>query len=337
MTRTQLSLAAAGTIIGLVLLGLVLPNWLQFLATMAASHGIVSLGILLIMRGGLVSFGQGMVFALGGYAVALCVIKLGITDALLLLVIGGAVAGLIGAVTGPLLARYSGIFFGMLTLALSMVLYGILIKSTALGGSDGFNIPRPSLFGRRLEGPSGDYALYVLAILTTGLASWATAMHIRSARGLVTQAIQANPLRVEYLGTSVQSVMATNFALAAVLGGLGGALTVLALGHIEPTFAFWTQSGEFVFVAILAGSKSVIAIFVASLALELVRSFSSLYFPNTWQMALGLFLLAIILFLPNGIGSLWTTRAASRRAAEEPTEPAREATRQPASAREGTS
>jgi ABC-type branched-subunit amino acid transport system permease subunit len=322
MSRIQLCLAAIAVLAGLLGLGLVLPNWLQFLATMTASHGIVSLGILIIMRGGLVSFGQGLVFAIGGYAVALAVNRLGISDALLLLLLGGLAAGLVGAVVAPLLARYSGIFFGMLTLALSMVLYGVLIKSSALGGSDGFNIARPTLFGRRLEGPAGDYALYAVAVVTSGLAALATALYNRSARGLVTLAIQANPLRVEYLGASVRQVMAVNFVFAAVLGGLGGALTVMALGHIEPTFAFWTQSGEFVFVAILAGSKSVVAIFVASLALELVRSFSSLYFPNTWQMALGLFLLAIILFLPSGIGSLWAARGGLRRKAGREPEPA---------------
>ena len=59
------------------------------------------------------------------------------------------------------------------------------------------------------------------------------------------------------------------------------------------------------FVAVLAGYQSVAAVFVASLALELVRSFSNLYMPNTWQLVLGLFLLAVILFLPRGIGSLW--------------------------------
>jgi branched-chain amino acid transport system permease protein len=97
-----------------------------------------------------------------------------------------------------------------------------------------------------------------------------------------------------------------------VLGGTGGALTVLALGHIEPDFAYWTRSGEFVFVAILAGPQSVAAVFVASLVLELVRSFSNLYFPNTWQLALGLFLLAVILFLPRGIGSLWAGHRSPR-------------------------
>ena len=308
MTRRTLSIAAFGVIAALLVIGAFLPNWLLFLVTMAASHGVVSLGILLIMRGGLVSFGQGLFFAVGGYAVALTVTHLGITDAILLMVLGSVAGGIVGALTGPLLARYSGIFFGMLSLALSMVLYGILIKSTALGGSDGFNISRPTLLGWQLEGTSGDYALYALAVIATGLAAWLTAIHIRSVRGLVTLAIHGNSLRVEYLGASVRSVMAVNFALAAVLGGLGGALTVLALGHIEPTFAYWTQSGEFVFVAILAGPRSVGAIFIASLLLELVRSFSNLYFPNTWQMALGIFLLVIILFLPGGIGSLWAGR-----------------------------
>jgi branched-chain amino acid transport system permease protein len=317
MTRRTLSIAALGVIAALLAIGAFLPNWLLFLVTMAASHGVVSLGILLIMRGGLVSFGQGLFFAVGGYAVALTVTHLGITDAILLMVLGSVAGGIVGALTGPLLARYSGIFFGMLSLALSMVLYGILIKSTALGGSDGFNIPRPTLLGWRLEGTSGDYALYALAVIATGLAAWLTAIHIRSVRGLVTLAIHGNSLRVEYLGASVRSVMAVNFALAAVLGGLGGALTVLALGHIEPTFAYWTQSGEFVFVAILAGPQSVGAIFIASLLLELVRSFSNLYFPNTWQMALGIFLLVIILFLPGGIGSLWSGRR-FRRASRDP-------------------
>ena len=74
--------------------------------------------------------------------------------------------------------------------------------------------------------------------------------------------------------------------------------------------SFWTTSGEFVFVAILAGWQSVAAVFVASTVLEVVRSFSSSYFPNTWQLALGLFLLGVIRFLPRGIGSLWTRQAA---------------------------
>ena len=117
--------------------------------------------------------------------------------------------------------------------------------------------------------------------------------------------MRENELRVEYLGGSVRQAMAINFVLAAFSGGVGGALAVMALGHIDPNFSYWTTSGEFVFVAILAGWHSIAAVFVASTVLEVVRSFSSSYFPNTWQLALGLFLLFVIRFLPKGIGSLW--------------------------------
>jgi branched-chain amino acid transport system permease protein len=272
---------------------------------MAAANGIVSLGIVLLMRGGVVSFGQGLVFAGGGYAAALLSGKLGISDALLLAAAGGAAAVLIVLPFAPLLSRYRGIFFAMLTLALSMVLYGVLVKTDALGGSDGFNMSRPTLFGMRIADAWSSYALYALAVIIAGGLAIAARIYFASSRGLVSLAIRENELRVEYLGASVRRVMAANFILAAFLGGVGGALAILALGHIEPNFSYWTTSGEFVFVSILAGHYSVLAVFAASFLLELVRSFSSAYFPNSWQMALGIFLLVVIRFLPRGIGSLF--------------------------------
>jgi branched-chain amino acid transport system permease protein len=251
-----------------------------------------------------VSFGQGLVFAAGGYAAALLSNKLGVSDALLLVASGGAFAVLVAAPFAALLARYRGIFFAMLTLALSMVLYGVLVKTDALGGSDGFNMSRPTLLGMKIADAWAGYVIYALAVATTGLLAIAARLYFDSARGLVSLAIRENELRVEYLGASVTRVMAANFVLAAFLGGAGGALAILALGHIEPNFSYWTTSGEFVFVAILAGHYSVIAAFAASLLLELVRSFSSAYFPNSWQLALGIFLLVVIRFFPKGLGSL---------------------------------
>ena len=296
---------AVGICVALSLAGMVMPKWLTFLITMAAANGLVSLGIVVLMRGGVVPFGQGMVFAIGGYAAALLSNKLGIKDALLLTFSGGVIAALIAAPFAPLLSRYRGIFFAMLTLALSMVTYGLLMKLEVLGGSDGFNMGRPTLFGQKLPDESVGYIMYVLTISVSTLMALLARIYFDSTRGLITVAAKENELRVEYLGGSVRQAMTINFILAAFCGGLGGSLAVMALGHIEPNFSFWTTSGEFVFVAILAGWQSVIALFVASTLLEVVRSFSSSYFPNTWQMALGIFLLIVIRFLPRGIGSLW--------------------------------
>ncbi|WP_158045901.1 branched-chain amino acid ABC transporter permease [Skermanella pratensis] len=307
------ALASAATVAVLLAAGLLMPRWLLFLGTIAASYGIVTLGIVLLMRSGVVSFGQGLVYAAGGYVAGLAYNRLGVTDAVVLILVGGAAAALAGAVVGPLLARYRGIFFSMLTLALSMVLYGALVKSPAIGGSDGFNVGRPTMLGWAPPDAYADYSIYALAMVVTGIVAFLATVYFRSARGLVSLAIRDNDLRVEYLGASVQAAIAVNFTLAAALGGIGGALTVMALGHIDPNFAYWTTSGEFVFVAILSGHHGVVAVFIASVLLELVRSFASMYFPHMWQFSLGVFLLLVILFLPRGIGSLWSKRAVAAR------------------------
>ncbi|HEY0877214.1 MAG TPA: branched-chain amino acid ABC transporter permease [Zeimonas sp.] len=310
-------LAGVATIVLLLAAGLAMPGWLLFLSTMAISHGVVSLGVVVMMRAGVVSFGQGFVFATGGYAAALIANRWGVTDALLLLLGGGFAAVAISLPFAPLLARYRGIFFAMLTLAISMVLYGVLLKSAALGGSDGFNVGRPSVFGVVLD-EQANLGLYVIAVVVVGLLTIATRVYGDSVRGLASLAIRENELRVEYLGASVRGAIAANYLIAAFLGGVGGALTLLALGHIDPAFSYWTTSGEFVFVAILAGHHSVLAVFVASFIVELVRSFSNLYFPNTWQLAMGVFLLVVIRFLPRGLGSLWADRRRVAPAAAEP-------------------
>lgn len=292
----------------LIAFGFLAPKWVISLGTLALANGLVSLGILIMMRSGVVPFGQGLVFAAGGYAAALAFNHLGIRDALALCLMGGMAAVLVAAPFAPLLARYRGIFFAMLTLALSMVLYGILMKTDSLGGSDGFNVSRPTLLGMSAPEQRPELLLWTVTALFTCVLASLVRLYCNSSRGLLSLAVRENELRVEYLGSSVVNVVAWNYVIAAFLGGVGGVLSVLALGHIEPNFAYWTTSGEFVFVAILAGQHSVLAILGSSFLLEMVRSFSSAYFPNTWQFALGLFLLLVIRFLPEGLGSLGRRR-----------------------------
>jgi branched-chain amino acid transport system permease protein len=102
--------------------------------------------------------------------------------------------------------------------------------------------------------------------------------------------------------------------IAGVLGGLGGALAALAIGHVDPNMSYWTTSGGFVFVTILAGAGSVAAAFAGSLLFELVRSFAVAMMPGLWQLLLGSVLLLTILFLPEGLGSLAARFRRRRRA-----------------------
>ena len=308
MRPTQSLLLAVITAAVLLGLGLAAPTWLLFLVTLAAANGLAVLGIVVLTRGGGATFGQGMFFALGAYAAALSPSLLGIHDALLRTLIGTLVAGLAGAVFAPLLVRYRGIFLAMLTLAFSMVLYGLLSKSTVLGGSDGLTVLKPTLLGFALGSTHIEYVLYSLTMVIAVLVGWAVSVYWNSAAGLLALAVRGNPLRVEYLGASARRSLGTSFLVCALLGGTGGAIVAQSLGHVEPNFANWTTSGEFVFVAVLAGYKRIPAVFVASLLLEIVRSFSNLYFPHTWQLALGAFLLLVIIFSPDGIGSLWAPK-----------------------------
>src|ERR1700691_3926451 len=300
------TLAAAGiAFAALAIAGYAMPNWLVLVATLAFAKGLVALGIVALMRGGLVSFGQGTFYCAGAYAAGMAMRNFGIGDAALLVALGGIAGLILGVIIAPLLARYRGIFFATLTLALSMIVYGILNKTYSLGGSDGLNLHAPRFFGFQPAGSqNASYALFLFTSLVRVIGAALCRIHFDSVRGLLSNAARDNEIRVEYLGASVRWVNGINFVIAAALGGIGGAVSALSLGHIDPDFAFWTTSGEFVFLAILSGDMSVAAVFVAAILLELVRSFSSQYFPNTWQGALGVFLLLIILFLPGGLGSL---------------------------------
>ncbi|MFK7754625.1 MAG: branched-chain amino acid ABC transporter permease [Sedimentitalea sp.] len=297
--------------IGFVVLAagaLVLPDWAMFLFAMALAKGLVCLGIVGMMRGGVVSFGQGLYYCLGAYTATLAANFLGLSDIFLLTLLSAAVCLVVGLIFGPLLSSYRGIFFAMLSLALSMVLYGSLSKMSFIGGTDGLNIGAPTFLGWAPEGRPLQTALYLYVVTIVVISGALMRVYFDSEQGLITLATRDNELRVEYLGASVRNVMTYNYVFGALLGGIGGTIAVLALGHVDPEFAFWTTSGEFVFVAILAGYLSVPAVFVAAIILELVRSFSNLYFPNTWQLALGIFLLIVIVALPGGLGSLVSRR-----------------------------
>lgn len=290
----------------------ILPDWAMFLFAMALAKGLVCLGIVGMMRGGVVSFGQGLFYCLGAYTATLAANFLGISDIFLLTLLSAVVCLIVGLVFGPLLSSYRGIFFAMLTLALSMVLYGSLSKMSFIGGTDGLNIGAPTFLGWAPEGRPLQTALYLYVAVIVVISGTLMRIYFDSEQGLITLATRDNELRVEYLGASVRNVMTYNYVFGALLGGIGGTIAVLALGHVDPEFAFWTTSGEFVFVAILAGYLSVPAVFVAAIILELVRSFSNLYFPNTWQLALGVFLLIVIIALPDGLGSLLKRRKGNK-------------------------
>jgi branched-chain amino acid transport system permease protein len=285
-----------------------LPSWAVFLLTVALSKGLVVLGLLLLMRAGLVSFGQGLYYAAGAYAAGIAGQALHLADAVVLLTVAAIASCAVAAVLGILLAAYRGIFFAMLSLALSMILYGLLVKTSALGSTDGFNVAVGTVMGVPARGASSRTGIFVLTVAVSFVAAALAHRFVGSYVGRLAPAVRDNELRVEYLGASVRRVVYANYLVAAALAGAGGALSGLAVGHIDPEMAYWTTSGEFVFVAILGGASSVAAPFAGTIAFEVLRSFAYEYSPNTWQLVLGLAMLLVILFLPAGLWSLFARR-----------------------------
>ena len=304
--RTPLVLGAI--LLAVALGGLALPQWLLFILTIACAQGLVVLGLNLLIRAGLVSFGQALFYCIGAYTAGGLSRASGVSDLFLQMLAGTVTAALAAWVLGFLLARYRGIFFGLLSLALSMIFYGLIVKSEALGSTDGFNLAKATLFGVRPGEAWVRYAVLVAAASMTLAAALLAWRFLKTPLGQLAPAIKDNEIRVEYMGASVRRAIHANYVIAAALAGAGGALAATTVGHIDPEMAYWTTSGEFVFIAILSGTGSVIAPFLGALIFGAIHSIAFDLSPNTWQMSMGLALLAAIVFLPDGLWSLFAGR-----------------------------
>lgn len=297
------------TVVALVVLGAgltlafgAIPSWIRYLVEVAIAAALASVGTLLLLRAGLLSFGQSLFYFVGAYAVALLNKHLQITDAAVMISVGAAVAGLLAFVIGFFIARYRGIFFAMLTLALAMIAYGIAIKLPLFGRSDGLNVGTVTFFGLRLRGGELQYAVFLLCVWTWTLFGIGAHLVLRSRLGKAIEAVEDNEIRLEYLGHSVRHTIHVAYVVAAILASVGGSLAGIVARHVDPSFAYWTTAGDFVFVVLLSGQASVLSPFFGALALEALRTAASAAFPDQWQFALGATMLAIIVFTPAGLG-----------------------------------
>lgn len=282
-----------------------LSDWIVFLLTIALAKGMVVLGVVLLLRGGLISFGHALYFATGAYVVAFAMKHLGTREVLVLLPLCVAAGAGLAALIGMVMRRYRGIFFAMLSLAFSMILYTLLFKFYRVtGGTDGLSIESMTIFGTQ---PSAERATiveyYLILVLTLGV-TYLGSRFVASPLGYFMQAVRFNEIRVEYVGASVGQSIYFSYVFSGALGALGGGLVALSVGHVAPELAYWTASADFVFVAVLGGSASVLAPFAGSIVFEFVRNYAFKLSPHTWQLTLGTVLLLIIFFLPHGLWSL---------------------------------
>ncbi len=310
MGANRLPLAAIVGAALLLAVPFILPGWMKFIVTLAMAKFMAVLAVALFLRANQVTFGHAMFYAVGAYTVGFGVKWFGVRDAVILAPLGAILGAGVAALIGLIMARYREVFFAMLNLAFSMMIYGALLKLYWLtGGTDGLSVGVPTFLGYV---PAREHLrdfLYYSTLLVTGIVVFAVHRFLASPLGFYLRAMADNEIRIEYSGQSVRRVIYVTYILSGALAGIGGVLTAFTVGHIVPEYSFWIQSGEFVFTAILGGYGSVVAPLVGSIAFEFIRTYASKYFPNEWQMTLGIIMLAIILFRPGGLWAIYEALA----------------------------
>ena len=291
-------------------LGWLFP-WSKTPLIMALCYGMASMGVAIMMRAGQVSFGHALFAAIAAYSVAFTARSFPECDGLLLLVIGVVASTLSAALIGLFVVRYRGIFFGMLNLALSMVVFSMLGKFyNQTGGTDGLRINRPALFNITLERDAYETSLLILSLLLSAVLVWGIQRYYKSASGEALAGIKSNETRLEYLGLSAKRVLWHAYILSAALVGLSGALFGLVQGLVTPDIGSWFRSGEYVFISILGGSGHAFGAMLGAAVFEAVKLFAAAYMTGVWQLILGVTLIMVILIAPDGIVGLLQKRRA---------------------------
>lgn len=306
MRKAQLAvvLLAAATL----LLPLVAP-WMKTPLILGTAFGIAALGISILIVSGQISFGHALYVCLGGYAAAFALRRWTDLDSALLLGLGAVVGALAGAIIGSFVVRYRGIFFGMLNLALSMVLYAALVKFFELsGGSDGLRLDRSPFFGVAMERSAFETTLLVSSVVLALLLGWLVQRYLKSPAGQALAAIKTNETRLEYVGISAYRTLWIGYVISAMLCGLSGAIFAIAQGLVTPEMGYWVRSGEIVFIAILGGVGHPVGAFIGAAIFEFVKLFAAAYLTGAWQMVLGIVLIAMVFLAPRGVSALLVAR-----------------------------
>ncbi len=306
----RLAIVAAAILAVLASLPFYIDPYQVVLITYGLVMAIAALGFnLLLGYTGLLSFGHCAYFGAGAYAVALIMRYLGVHSMELLIV--GALIGtlVVAAAFGYVCVRYTRIFFGILTLALSQVLWSLAFKFFwVTGGTDGIRVAYANitLLGGAIDfrGPGSFqrfvdfYYYYVLGLFALSTVIMWIVVH--SPFGKALQAIRDNEVRARFIGISVQRYRWIAFMISGLFTGLAGILWVPLNGLTTPDVLYWPFSGEIVFMTVLGGFRTFTGPIVGAMAFNYLKTYA-IASTEYWQFLLGLVLVILVLVLPTGI------------------------------------
>ncbi|MBI2316404.1 MAG: branched-chain amino acid ABC transporter permease [Betaproteobacteria bacterium] len=280
------------------------------LASQIAITALFALSLDLILGyAGIVSLGHAAFFGLGAYAAGL-IAKHGWGEPLSGLVLAAAVAGLCGYAMSFIIARFRHLALIMITLGLGLLLYEAANSASWLtGGADGLQGVRMwPLLGRfrfDLYGITAySYSLVVLFLLFL-----AARRLIHSPFGLALRGIRENPVRMPAIGAASHAHIRKIYTIAAVIAGAAGALLAQTTSTVSLEVLGFPRSADVLVILILGGAGRLYGGIVGAIIYMVARDLFSGVNPQYWYFWIGLLLIAVVIFLPNGIlGGLarWT-------------------------------
>jgi len=307
-SRIPLLIAAAAVLVVLALVPLVAGLYQTQLLTYGLIAAIAALGFnLLLGYTGLLSFGHSAFFGIGAYSVGFLLRDLGIHSMELYILIGIPIVAIASTLFGYICVRHTRIFFGILTLALSQVLYSLALSLFwVTGGTDGLRVARPTLLASLFDftGPGAfqrfliTYYYYVLVIFAICVVIMWVIVH--SPFGKALQAVRDNETRAAFLGIRIRRFRWLAFLISGTFTGLAGILWAPLNGLATPDVLYWTFSGEIVFTALLGGFRNFTGPIVGGIVYTYLKTYA-IATTEYWQALLGAVLVLLVLLLPTGI------------------------------------
>jgi branched-chain amino acid transport system permease protein len=299
---------ASNILIWLVLL--TMPYWMGAiggyteLASRVVVFGLAAMALnFLLGFTGVLSFGHAAYFGLGAYGAAMT-IKYLVPSTFLGILVGVAVGTLAAAFIGTLIVKLRGVYFAMVTIAFAQVFYFITFRWNSVTGGDdgltGWTRQMLHLGFANIDILGSDKAFYYLVLAVFAVAVGIMAMLLRSPFGRTLIAIRENEQRARFLGIAVEQHIWLAFVISCLFASLAGALYALLNNFVDPRSLYWTQSGNFVIMAVLGGMRSFWGPLLGAAIFVVLQDYVSSQTAN-WMSFIGLFFVLVVLFFPRGV------------------------------------
>ena len=257
---------------------------------------------LILGYGGMVSFGHAAYLGIGAYTVGIMGFY-GLTSGWLQWPVAMAASAMVALAIGAVSIRTSGIYFIMITLAFTQMLYYLGISLEEYGGDDGMRLKAKSQFSGLID-LRDPVAFYYLCLALMLLSVFITYKIVNSRFGMVLRASKSNDARTRAIGFSPYPYRLAAFVIAGAMCGLSGALYANHTNYITPGLMSWQQSGDIMFMVILGGMATTAGPVLGTFALLMVEELLKGWTQH-WQVVLGPLLILSVIFFRRGLAGIF--------------------------------